>query len=154
MKYILTPAKTAWEKLFVILVGFLLILIWNYSALSFIGWLNTYQISIPFLPPPPKYELFFACILAPIWEELAYRYAPIQISKKFNHELLIPILIISSAMFGWGHGRAGESILIQGVTGLIFAFVYIKNNYSLLSSMFLHGFWNFFILVIIPFINK
>lgn len=84
----------------------------------------------------------FACILAPLWEEAAFRYAPITIAKKFGKDYLLPVIVISSIIFGWLHGHGVYSLIFQGVMGLVLSWVYIKNNYSYWSSVALHSAWN------------
>lgn len=96
---------------------------------------------------------FFACIFAPLWEELVFRHAPLLIAKRFSKpgkSVIWPVVIISSALFGWGHGAGPISLLIQGVGGLIFSYVYLKNNYSYWSSTFLHFLWNFSLMFVYP----
>jgi len=97
---------------------------------------------------------FFGCILAPLWEELVFRHAPLLIAKKFKKKLKIdftwPIVIISSVIFGWGHGFGPISILIQGVGGLILSFVYLKNNNSYWSAVATHFLWNFSLIYVFP----
>jgi membrane protease YdiL (CAAX protease family) len=87
-----------------------------------------------------------ACVIAPIWEEVAFRYLPM---KFFGKENLIPAVIGSSIFFGYIHGGV-PNIFLQGVAGLILATVYIKSNYSLWVNVTLHALWNFFLMVILP----
>jgi len=96
---------------------------------------------------------FFGCILAPLWEELAFRHAPLQMAKALktiNLDVLIPFVIISSSIFGWAHGYGPVSILIQGIGGIILSLVYVQNNYSYWSSVFLHFLWNFSLIYVFP----
>lgn len=101
---------------------------------------------------PIIYSLFIGCIVAPLWEEFCYRYVPITLANKIggalNIDILFPIVILSSALFGWGHGQGQESILRQGVMGMVFSWVYIKNGYSIKSSIALHSFWNLLCIII------
>lgn len=83
-------------------------------------------------------------ILAPLWEELTYRYVPIKIGEILNRDLLWPIIILSCVLFGWGHGNGVFSLLIQGVFGLIQCLVFMRTKYSYLSSVVLHMMWNLF----------
>ena len=101
--------------------------------------------------PPFLYEIFMACILAPLWEELAFRHAPGLIAKGMGKQFLLPIIIISSALFGWGHHHGAESILRQGVMGLLFFWVYIKNGYSYWSSTIVHAAWNTTLFFVYPY---
>lgn len=84
---------------------------------------------------------FFRCVWAPIWEEAAYRYAPITLAKNIDEIHIWPIVVIASALFGWQHsGPSG--VLFQGVMGLIFSWVYIRNGYCYWSAVILHATWN------------
>jgi membrane protease YdiL (CAAX protease family) len=97
---------------------------------------------------------FFSVIFAPLWEELAFRHAPYLIAKKLNESLKVnftwPIMILSSVIFGWGHGLGPISLLIQGVAGLALSYAYLKNNYSYWSSVIVHALWNFSIDFVFP----
>jgi len=92
----------------------------------------------------PNY-IFRCCVFAPLWEELAFRHAPILIAKEFGiRRFLLPVLIISSILFGYLHGGP-ENVLIQGIYGFIFACVYVKNDFSYRSSVIIHSMWNIFV---------
>lgn len=97
---------------------------------------------------------FFTVILAPLWEELAWRHAPILIARQFkkhlNLDVLWPIVIISSIHFGWGHGHGPISLLMQGVGGFALSYVYIKNGYSYWSSVAAHALWNLTVAFLLP----
>lgn len=140
------PAATTFNKWRNIALGFFLCVFW----VMFIQHILLTLYPFSERPPqdvelvPGKYLFFITCIVAPIWEELAYRYGPISIAKHFGKELVMPVIVISSATFGWGHGQGAESILRQGVMGFIFSWVYIKNGYSVWSSIILHMSWNVF----------
>lgn len=94
-------------------------------------------------------KFFSFCVLAPIWEEALFRYAPIEFvrrtttAEKFK-ELQMPLVILISIVFGWMHGSV-QNIWIQGVSGLGLGWVYIKNDFSYKSSVILHSLWNFMI---------
>lgn len=147
MKYLLTPTKTTKGKLINIGVAFLLCIIWVFFIEHLLGIIDTRFLFA--LPPSNLQVFFYSCIMAPLWEEVTFRYAPLEISRKFNHELLIPIIVIASAIFGWGHGHTIDHILIQGVMGVIFSVLYIKNGHSLSSSIILHSLWNTFVIFIL-----
>lgn len=100
--------------------------------------------------------IFFACILAPVWEELAFRWY--WFSKKLRNrdedEILkpgviallgrkpiYPIVIITSLVFGVVHGGA-INILLQGFGGFVLSYVYLRNGRSLGSGMVLHSLFN------------
>ncbi len=125
--------------------GFTLMLVWFLILNCFLSFILGNQI-IPThtLPSDIPYIFLFSCIFAPLWEELAFRVIPMYISKYFKHELLIPIILLSSVIFGWGHHYGSIGIFRQGVFGLIFSYVYIKNGFHYWSSVLLHFMWNFF----------
>lgn len=84
----------------------------------------------------------FGVVLAPLWEELAFRYVPVTVAQKINKELVLPVIVLSSILFGWGHGMGPISLLIQGVGGFILSCLYIKNNNSYWSCVLVHALWN------------
>lgn len=86
--------------------------------------------------------IFFGCIFAPLWEEFAFRVIPMWIAKGFGEKFIIPVVMLSSLIFGWGHGNGPVSLLIQGVGGLFLATVYIKSNYNYWAAVALHSIWN------------
>lgn len=88
----------------------------------------------------PAY-LLFSCLIAPLWEELAFRYAAIEIGKKFD--LVLPAVCISSILFGWGHGYGAQSVFIQGVYGFIFSWSYLNaKRLPYLVTAVAHMMWN------------
>jgi membrane protease YdiL (CAAX protease family) len=104
----------------------------------------------------PLHIFFFSVIVAPLWEELAFRVGPLTFARGLqsntnDKSVLIGVTIMASAIFGWGHGFGPISILIQGVMGFIFACVYIKNGYHYWSSVILHATWNFMVCFGLPF---
>lgn len=115
---------------FVFLFIWILLVIFGMNKLS-----EHYKLSV----------FIYGVIIAPIWEELAFRKGPIDFARKLNPDLVIPIVIMSSFLFGWAHGNEIGSILKQGVMGFVFSWVYIKNKYSYWSSVFIHALWNFFV---------
>lgn len=82
-----------------------------------------------------------AVIIAPIVEEFLYRYVPLKIAKNYFRKNIITIAIASSVIFGLHHGSV-LNIPIQGVFGLLFTWVYIRNGlpYAILS----HALWNLY----------
>jgi hypothetical protein len=52
-------------------------------------------------------------------------------------------------LFAWVHGST-TNILIQGVGGFFFGWVYIKNGYSYWSAILAHALYNFTVMLIIP----
>lgn len=89
-----------------------------------------------------KFGMFlFMCVLAPLAEEAIFRYFPLQIAKKLGDDYLLPIMIVSSVIFGYMHGSV-LNVVCQGVIGFILSIVYVRNNYSYWSSVLLHSFLN------------
>lgn len=146
MKFLGEPSVKFFDKLKNVVFSFLIFSVWIYGITSFLSFLVEGQ----FGPPPMKYQFFFSAIWAAVWEEAVFRVAPITIAKRVNPELILPVVIISSALFGWGHGSGPVSLLIQGVMGFVLSCLYIKNNYSYWSVVLLHSSWNSFYLFILP----
>ncbi len=156
-------ATSVGERIKNIAMVFVLNVLWVILLTYFLKWLHSggeiifvpaEQIAegfrlVPIYVPPVKWEIFFACILAPLWEELAFRYAPYKIAQNLdlrlgntNSEILLPVIAISTIMFGWGHGEGPISILVQGVAGIGLTYTYIKNGFNYWSSVGLHCMWN------------
>lgn len=96
----------------------------------------------------------FACVLAPLWEEAAFRHAPLQIAKSFKEklgmDLIIPIVIISSVIFGLGHGNGSISLMVQGVGGVLLSLAYIWGGFNYWTSVAAHFMWNFSLIYLFP----
>jgi membrane protease YdiL (CAAX protease family) len=80
-------------------------------------------------------------VFTALWEEMAFRVAPIKIATIINPKLIWPVIFISSIIFGYGHGGL-HGLMFQGVMGLGFSYVYMKTNY--ISAVVLHAMWNTF----------
>lgn len=131
-------------KLGNISLGFVFILIYAMLIDQFLGFMDFAGHPWGITPQMPTIQkIVFGCIVAAGWEELVFRFAPLEIAKRLDGGFLIPIIIISSALFGWIHNGVG-GILIQGVMGAVFCWVYIKNGWSYWSSFALHSMWNMF----------
>lgn len=137
------------DKIFNIVAGYGAMILWVSVVIGiFKGLYNLNTLSDlfqsqfnPFYSQPSIwFTIFMSCIWAPLWEETIFRYAPLQLIRGSQIDP-VPVVLLSSALFGWLHGGAGN-VMIQGVYGLIFSWVYIKNEYSLVSSMTLHSLWN------------
>ncbi|MBM3261290.1 CPBP family intramembrane metalloprotease [Candidatus Kaiserbacteria bacterium] len=63
-------------------------------------------------------------IPAIVLEELIYR-APLMIVAYLDPPLIIPSILISSALFGWAHGD-WTNLFVQGIDGIIFSVVLLK----------------------------
>lgn len=94
---------------------------------------------------PIMVTFFMSCIFAPLWEELLFRYVPIQIVNASNNasKLMLPVVIGSSILFGLAHGGP-LNILTQGVGGLFLSYLYIKYE-SYWLNVLSHALWNFFV---------
>jgi membrane protease YdiL (CAAX protease family) len=155
LKFILNPEKTVFGKIRNIGFVFTINIIWICLILTFLHKIDPDSIITVFpqrmdIEDTPTSLFFFACIVAPIWEEAAFRYAPITIAKNFGEQYLLPVIVISSVLFGWGHGFGPVSLLIQGVAGFLFSLLYIKNNYSYISTVISHFLWNLIWIFLIP----
>lgn len=95
-------------------------------------------------------EFTLSCVITPLWETLVFIWAPLALVKDKKH-LWLPVVIISSFIFGMGHKFSPHPILVQGVFGVIFSMVYIKNGFSYWSAVILHGLWNFTVMYMINF---
>ena len=63
--------------------------------------------------------------------------------------LKIPVVIFSSIAFGVAHGSL-EHVWLQGMYGLIWSWLYFKNNNSFWSVVVVHACWNFVIAFALP----
>lgn len=95
--------------------------------------------------------LFYLCVMVPFLEEFIFRFLPIEILKNTEifkrHKWYFIILI--GIIFGWAHGSI-INVYCQGVVGIALGWVYIRNQYSYLSSVTLHSLYNFLVAFIIP----
>lgn len=125
-----------------IFVGLFLSLLWMLIATNLLIYLSG-GVLITTLPsfPPERYVLFFSLIWAPIWEEMVFRWAPIQLALRTNEKYLGPIIILASAAFGIAHGFPQEGVLIQGILGLILSGVY-RYTEKIWCSIVTHSLYN------------
>ena len=152
--YLLRTETTLTGKLKNIALALVLLIAWIalFDAYGRCYFMNvTMNDTWQFMSP---WELFFrCCIIAPLWEELAYRYAPLTIAKRLGEKkFIVPAILLSSIIFGYGHGSVGN-IFLQGIGGLMCCIVYVKNGYSLWSSLLLHFLWNCFFQLAMPALN-
>lgn len=152
LKKLLKKEKTLFGKIKNILFGTIAYILWA----NFILWV--YGETIPefastislqsFLPkPPPSKELVFVgmCILAPLIEELFYR-APLSVIRYIKIPgILILSILFSSILFAVHHKLGFYAGPVQGMAGLLFCYVYIKNGYSYISSVIMHFLINFYL---------
>lgn len=147
MKYILENRETKLVgKIRNIIIAFILLFVWINVVYHLLDKIKTSPTFI-FLSPSIWYNAFTCCILAPLWEELVYRYGPITIARNAGKQYILPTIVIVSAIFGMQHYDSPHPILFQGVMGFIFSLLYIKNNYSYWSSVTLHCMWNSYVFI-------
>lgn len=120
------------------------VIFWIYGKTvpEYAGILNPLQI---YSQPPSKEYIFVSmCIFAPIIEEIIYR-VHLSVANKFKVEGLLTYLIIfSSVIFALNHPGQDFAVPVQGVAGLLFCYVYIKNGFSYISSVVMHFFINLY----------
>lgn len=144
-KWLFKKADTGLDKVMITSGAFLFNMIWLFIIVTFLQYINTEGYQNWKIP-----AFFYACIMAPLWEELAFRVIPISIARKFGDQFIIPVILLSSLLFGWGHGNGTNSLLIQGVGGLILSAVYIKTNYNYWCVVVMHSAWNIWVLFLPP----
>lgn len=154
LKYLLKEEKTFLGKLSNIALGYLFSMICIIFVLNYYEWLlqpATFDLTVlgqfyqPIYKFPLLIQIFFTVIMAPIAEEIIFRHLPFKVIQTLNPKdranLLIPTVLFTSVVFGLMH-QGLPSVLIQGVGGFFLACVYIKNGYSLWSSILMHALWN------------
>lgn len=128
-----------------VILGLLVSISWMLLASLVMNLLGSEDVvilndSVPMVYEPLAYSTFFSCFFAPLWEEAAFRYAPIKIAQNAGNQYVIPVIIISSCTFGWGHGDCIEGVFLQGGLGFIFSFVYLQSGF--LASFTVHAIYN------------
>lgn len=138
--FIEQPAQSLLEKTKNILMGYGFLIVWTFVVSQI------YKVVFPapdYHSTPDLVDYLQACFFAPFVEEFAFRKVPLDLIKKPDYASYATFLILaSSLLFGWLHFGVW-SLPIQGVAGLVFAYLYLKNNFSYLSSVILHSMWNF-----------
>jgi hypothetical protein len=173
-KWLSRPTETVSGKIGNVIAAFSLNVIWIIFIVAVLSavmpWMKPLGFAMPKRMPTPNY-IFFTIIMAPLWEELAFRVAPYKIARWFESlmskvdqilykeravkygtakfTLMLQVILMAIIIFGWGHGNGTISLLVQGMGGLFLSIVYIKNNYSYWSSVALHAMWNTFVLFLI-----
>lgn len=97
---------------------------------------------------PKLGEVVNTCIISPLWEEVVYRYAPIEICKILNEKLILPVVLAVSFLFGFGHEGDISNIYYQGVFGLALSYVYLNVKHPFTAVFLLHFTWNFLVTVL------
>jgi membrane protease YdiL (CAAX protease family) len=127
------------NKIIVLLLSFITCMLWAYIwdiVVNYMGY--PYEISEEY--ETIQHSIFYSLIFAPVWEELAFRYAPLEIAKIIGEKAVLPTMVGMSCFFGWIHYGNPESVLLQGVIGFILSYVYLRNG--LFWSMLLHAMYN------------
>lgn len=84
---------------------------------------------------------------------LAIENIPGYARKSWYLPLKIPVVVCSSMWFGWAHGLpALLHIPLQGMYGLLWSWLYFKNNNSFWSTVIVHSLWNFMLIVGLQFV--
>jgi membrane protease YdiL (CAAX protease family) len=151
---IIPGSGTKWNNTKNILLAFIVMIIWMKFIL---GWFVPFMTStvlyqyiaftssgLPYLADYTLWHAFDSSIWAPAWETLAFVVLPIQIAKRFDDKLVWYIILLSSMIFGWSHSAISPQIglMAQGVFGIVFSWLYIRNNYSYWSTVLVHAVWN------------
>ncbi len=124
--------------------------------LAFLKYVLPYMVSYNMFGTEykPLGKFVFMCLLAPLWEELAFRHAPFliveQLKSKLKVDITIPCIILTSVLFGWGHGNGVISLLIQGIGGFFLSMVYLRSRLKYWGSVTMHFVWNFSLVYIFP----
>ena len=121
----------------------------KYLLISFIFMILFYPVLTFFdlEPEPyiwPELTLSWFCIvviISPIIEEVAFRFLPITIVKRWtkNRMVLWLTIILVSGIFGYMHG-SWLNMLTQGIVGLWFSAAFLKGG--LISSVTTHILYN------------
>ena len=96
--------------------------------------------------------IWWGLIFAPLWEELLFRFLPLEAVRWAGHwgkRMTLPIIFASSIIFGLLHG-AVINIIIQGFGGLLISWVYISGG-RYWGAVATHVLWNTMIIYGLPF---
>lgn len=151
LKKIEKPLRNVFAALGFVLAWIIIFLIGYSFVPQFNYWGNTVK---HFNIDPQKAEKFVSSVIfAPLVEELLFRVFPIQIMKQTNtlDKLKIPVCIGISITFGFIHG-SNWNCFVQGALGITLCWLYIKNNFSYWSIVFVHSFYNFTVAFALPYI--
>jgi len=142
-----TPETSILGKIKNVIFGAALYISWATFVLflykTFVPEFSGVNLQFMYFPKSDMYIFISSCILAPFIEEIFFR-KPLNLLKKFEQEkAILWYILFSSTLFGYLH-NGSWSIPIQGVAGLIFCYVYLKNGYSYFSSVACHFLVNFY----------
>ncbi len=145
IEFIHTPETTLLGKIKNIIAGVAVYIVWATAVLSL------YKLTIPefshlklqFYPISEIYTFISVCIFTPFFEEFLFR-TPLLILKGVTYKRVsLWAILVSSVIFGYAHYGLW-SIPVQGVGGIIFCYVYLKNGYSYISSVIMHSLINLY----------
>lgn len=137
------------KNIMIALIGSIVLVMISTLLLSFITPIPDSEGAIRIFTENHKillYPFFYGCVVAPIVEESLFRYAPMQCIRTHPRfeDIKLPVVIGLSIIFGWMHGTE-INVFIQGEVSLCLYWVYLKNGFSLTSSIIVHSLYNFFI---------
>lgn len=135
MEFLGAPSTTLVDKLKNVLFVFVIYALYLFT---YMGIMDTIGYQAAWVWP---------LILSPVIEELVFRVGPIGLVKD-SPKLILPTIILSSALFGYLH-QGAISWPVQGVFGFLLSVVYIKNNRSYWSIVLLHAMWNTYVTFIL-----
>lgn len=101
--------------------------------------------------PYPFRDIIAGCLLAPVVEEVIFRWAPINLIKNrpdFD-KIKWPVIVLTSFVFGYLHGGF-ENVYVQGFAGVVFSWIYLKTGFNLTSAILLHALCNFGTMYLFP----
>ena len=146
-KFLKKTATSFWEKAANVALAYIINVVWAIGVIKFYNWLfesgySTFQFGS--YKREKWIEIVAAVLMAPLLEEILCRKLPLDIVKYSGKEkeLLIPVMLFTSVVFGLMHSGGLWSVPLQGVGGFILASIYVKNGYSYWSSVILHAMWN------------
>jgi membrane protease YdiL (CAAX protease family) len=103
--------------------------------------------------------LLYACVFAPIFEEVIFRWLPITlfalaINNRTNYKKLYwYVAAIISIVFAVAH-YGYFSIFIQGILGMGLCYLYYKNRYGYISAVICHALWNISLGYVLPLVGN
>jgi membrane protease YdiL (CAAX protease family) len=103
------------------------------------------------------FEFFFACVMAPLWETFVFIIFPLWCARiitrgadpRTQKMTIWVFAVFASIIFGLAHNGV-ISILIQGVGGMMYCWLFLRNNRSYWSPVFAHSIWNFMVIFGLP----
>ena len=151
--HVLTEETSLFGKCKNIVLGVVAYLLWAEAIFwiygktlpEFMG-VEIFQVLLQKKPLSRELKFSVACILAPVLEEALYR-LHLSIAGQFQviKGILLYAVVVSSILFGEAHVFGVLSVPVQGMAGLLFCYVYIKNGYSYISTVTMHFLINLYL---------